>query len=57
VFRACSFVKARVASLNHGEFAAIEKLAVWLKDGPRMAAVSDVIAEDAAGEAEKFRTG
>jgi acylphosphatase len=40
-----------------GEFAAIEKLAVWLKDGPRMAAVSDVIAEDAAGEAEKFRTG
>jgi acylphosphatase len=40
-----------------GKAAAIDKLADWLEDGPRMATVSDVISEDAEGEAEKFRTG
>lgn len=30
-----------------GEADALDKLAVWLKDGPRMAQVTDVIQEDA----------
>ncbi len=46
-----------VEVLACGESGAVDELAEWLKDGPRMATVSDVIAEDAEGGAEKFRTG
>ncbi len=46
-----------VEVLACGESGAVDELAEWLKDGPRMATVSDVISENTEGEAEKFRTG
>ena len=46
-----------VEVLACGDAAALDNLAEWLNDGPRMATVSDVISEEVEGEAEKFRTG
>jgi len=47
-----------VEVLACGEQAALDELAVWLEDGPRMATVTDVIATDATfEELAEFRTG
>jgi acylphosphatase len=47
-----------VEVLAFGEPAAIEQLAVWLKDGPRMATVDSVAAEDVdATPPDRFTTG
>jgi acylphosphatase len=41
-----------------GEQDALDKLAIWLRDGPRMAQVTNVIARDAEYEVlAEFRTG
>lgn len=47
-----------VEVLAYGEPAAIDQLAVWLKDGPRMANVDEVTSEDAEVESKAtFTTG
>jgi acylphosphatase len=47
-----------VEVLACGEPAAIDQLAVWLKDGPRMASVTDVQVENADfEELGRFTTG
>lgn len=47
-----------VEVLACGEPGAIDELAAWLKDGPRMASVTDVTSDKAeVGEATSFTTG
>ncbi len=46
-----------VEVLACGDTAALDSLAEWLKNGPRMASVADVVCEDVEGDAETFRTG
>ena len=47
-----------VEVLACGEPAAIDELTAWLKDGPRMASVTDVQAEDSdVEELDRFTTG
>ncbi len=47
-----------VEVLACGEPAAIDELAAWLTDGPRMASVTDVTSHEAeVGEAPSFTTG
>jgi len=47
-----------VEVLACGEPAAIDKLATWLEDGPRMATVIEIISHDAEWEGlSGFRTG
>ena len=47
-----------VEVLACGEPAEIDELAAWLKDGPRMASVTDIQAEDADfAELDRFATG
>ncbi|NOR36283.1 MAG: acylphosphatase [Woeseiaceae bacterium] len=47
-----------VEVLACGEPAEIDELAAWLKDGPRMASVTDVTSEKAeVAEATSFTTG
>jgi len=47
-----------VEVLACGESGAIDELAAWLKDGPRMASVTDVTSDKAeVGEATSFTTG
>ncbi len=47
-----------VEVLACGEPAAIDQLAAWLNDGPRMANVADVLSEDTDSTApETFETG
>ena len=55
---AINLSNGNVEVLACGESAAIDELAEWLKDGPRMAAVDSVAAEDVdATPAERFTTG
>lgn len=55
---AINLSNGNVEVLACGENAAIDELAEWLKDGPRMASVDSVAAEEVdATLAERFTTG